>query len=102
MNKIKILSDRKTSSHILSGETITDIVQYLESYPRIFVLYDISVKGYADKLIHKINDINGTTGNQKTVDSFAMIAEEEKKTCNLLCRFAAGFWRKMLIDMLCC
>ena len=79
MNKIKILSDRKTSSHILSGETITDIVQYLESYPRIFVLYDISVKGYADKLIHKINDINGTTGNQKTVDSFAMIAEEEKK-----------------------
>ena len=79
MNKIKILSDRKTSSHILSGGTITDIVQYLESYPRIFVLYDISVKGYADKLIHKINDINGTTGNQKTVDSFAMIAEEEKK-----------------------
>ena len=79
MNKIKILSDRKTSSHILSVETITDIVQYLESYHRIFVLYDISVKGYADKLIHKINDINGTTGNQKTVDSFAMIAEEEKK-----------------------
>lgn len=79
MNKIKILSDKKTSSHILSGETITDIIQYLESYPRIFVLYDISVKGYADKLIHKINDINGTTGNQKTVDSFAMIAEEEKK-----------------------
>lgn len=54
MEEISIRSEGKILSRIFFGELITDVVERLAPYHKIFIVYDNSVKIFTDKLIEQI------------------------------------------------
>lgn len=55
MKEISVLSEGKILSRIFFGELITDVIEHLSPYNKIFIVYDNSVKIFAEQLSEKIN-----------------------------------------------
>lgn len=87
MREIKIISEGRVLSRILSGEAISDIIHCLEAFPEIFIVYDRSVSDFALKLADEAsfrtagaNSNCSTDGSRKIIAACPISTGEKSKS----------------------